>query len=91
MNDLKQLASLKLSDDRIESFKKYIKDKSLPSTLSVDQKYRLKKQLSNDKFTVENDTLIYTPLNLKIVPTTEYEKVLDEVYDKQVEKDQKEE
>ena len=84
MNDLKQLASLRLSDKRIESFKKYIKNGTFNPTLSVDQKYRLRKQLDNDKFSVENDTLIHTPLNLKIVPTTEYDKILDEVYDKQV-------
>ena len=38
----------------------------------------------SDKFSIENDTLIYAPLNLKIVPTAEYQKVLDEIYDKQV-------
>ena len=63
---------------------KYIKDKTFDPTLSEDQKYRLKKQLSNDKFNIENDTLIYATLNLKIIPTAEYQKVLDEIYDKQV-------
>ena len=75
---MRKLNALKFDDKNIENIKKFIQYNELPKTFSDLEKERFKTNFKD--FILINDTLIYKPKNLEVIPTHQINKTLETLY-----------
>jgi hypothetical protein len=74
-----QLNSFNYSDESIKQVKDYLRTRKLPE--SLDNSGKLKRFLAKweKDFKIENDKLVYSPLNLKVVPDDKRNDVCEDI------------
>jgi hypothetical protein len=78
-NIYRKLNTLDFSDENLAIIINYLTNNSLPSTFASYKKKRYEQLFSTD-FKLENGYLIYIPLNLKVIPNSEIESTLKDIY-----------
>ena len=75
---MRKLNALKFDDKNIENIKKFIQYNELPKIFSDLEKERFKTNFKD--FVLINDTLIYKPKNLEVIPTFKINQTLETLY-----------
>jgi hypothetical protein len=76
-----QLNNFNYSDESIKQVKEYLRTRNLPESLdNSGKKKRFLAKWEKD-FKIENDQLVYSPLNLIVVPDDERDMVLKKIYE----------
>jgi len=78
-NIYRKLNTLDFSDENLAIIINNLTNNSLPSTFASYKKKRYEQLFSTD-FKLENGYLIYIPLNLKVIPNSEIESTLKDIY-----------
>ena len=78
MNIINKLNNYNWSDEEIEKVKKYILNKVIPVFKTNFQRDRFIEKYKN--FVVENNKLIYKPLNLEVIPNDKRDETLKNFY-----------
>jgi len=79
MNIINKLNNYNWSDEEIEKVKKYILNRVIPVFKTNFQRDRFIEKYKN--FVVENNKLIYKPLNLEVIPNDKRDETLKNFYD----------
>ena len=79
MNIINKLNNYNWSDEEIEKAKQYILNKVIPVFKTNFQRDRFIEKYKN--FVVENNKLIYKPLNLEVIPNDKRDETLKNFYD----------
>ena len=79
MNIINKLNNYNWNDEEIEKVKQYILNKVLPSFKTNFQRDRFLEKYKH--FVVENNKLIYKPLNLEVIPNDKRDETLKAFYD----------
>ena len=79
---MRKINNLRWTDDRIAIIKQYLKDKTLPNTISPSAKRRIINQFNNNDFQLVRNKIVYLPdtLNLEVVSKTDIQRKLNELY-----------
>ena len=74
---MRKINNLRWTDDRIAIIKQYLKDKTLPNTISSSAKRRIINQFNNNDFQLVRNKIVYLPdtLNLEVVSKKEQRKL----------------
>ena len=75
---MRKLNALKFDDKNIENIKKFIQYQELRKTFPDLEKERFKTNFKD--FILINDTLIYKPKNLEVIPTHKINDTLETLY-----------
>ena len=78
-NIYRKLNTLDFSDENLAIIINYLNNNRLPSSFAAYKKKRYEDLYKHD-FKVEDGYLIYTPLNLKVIPKSEINKTLSDLY-----------
>jgi IS30 family transposase len=76
-----RLNNLKYDDQSITQVKEYLRTRKLPESLDNSGKRKRFLAKWEKDFKIENDKLVYTPLNLIVVPDDERDVVLKKIYE----------
>jgi len=80
-NNLLTLNNYDYSDTHLDAVKEYLKTGDIPADFTPQQRRVFIRRYDSERFKVDNDKLIFTPLRLECVPESKKETILKEMYD----------